>query len=250
VTRYRTIVADPPWDHSDAPLGRQRAAGREDFLPYPAMSVATIAAIPVTALAVPGAHIYLWTTNRFLWDAPSVLKAWGFEPATTIVWCKKPMGLGGGSAAFANTTEFVVWGRKRFGAEIAAARQALDISPADLERKVRALIPSLPAVRSRGDTGLVARWEDDSAWPTPEHIDALSTIFGWNPEAFAGAPSKRWHTTWFGWKRAAHSAKPEAFLDLVEETSPGPYLELFARRNRLGWDTWGNEALEHVELGA
>ena len=45
-----------------------------------------------------------------------------------------------------------------------------------------------------------------------------------------------------------HSAKPEAFLDLVERASPGPYLELFARRNRLGWDTWGNEALEHVEM--
>jgi N6-adenosine-specific RNA methylase IME4 len=26
--------------------------------------------------------------------------------------------------------------------------------------------------------------------------------------------------------------------------------ELFARRQRLGWDTWGNEALEHVELTA
>ena len=45
-----------------------------------------------------------------------------------------------------------------------------------------------------------------------------------------------------------HSQKPEAFLDLVERVSPGPYLELFARRQRLGWDTWGNEALEHLEL--
>jgi len=48
--------------------------------------------------------------------------------------------------------------------------------------------------------------------------------------------------------RHAHSQKPEAFFDLVERVSPAPYLELFARRNRLGWDTWGNEALEHVEL--
>jgi N6-adenosine-specific RNA methylase IME4 len=44
-----------------------------------------------------------------------------------------------------------------------------------------------------------------------------------------------------------HSAKPEAFMDYIEQASPGPYLELFARRNRLGWDTWGNESLEHVE---
>jgi hypothetical protein len=47
-----------------------------------------------------------------------------------------------------------------------------------------------------------------------------------------------------------HSAKPEAFLDLVEQLSPGPRLELFARRQRLGWDTWGNEALEHVAIDA
>jgi N6-adenosine-specific RNA methylase IME4 len=50
------------------------------------------------------------------------------------------------------------------------------------------------------------------------------------------------------WPRLPHSVKPEAFYDLVEQASPGPYLELFARRNRLGWDTWGNESLEHVDL--
>jgi len=68
----------------------------------------------------------------------------------------------------------------------------------------------------------------------------------------------RGRSTWFQWPRTRHytesgytqhSTKPEAFLDMVETVSPGPYLELFARRNRLGWDTWGNEALEHVELG-
>ncbi len=37
----------------------------------------------------------------------------------------------------------------------------------------------------------------------------------------------------------AHSAKPPAFLDIVERVSPGPYVELFARTPRLGWDSWG-----------
>ena len=46
-----------------------------------------------------------------------------------------------------------------------------------------------------------------------------------------------------------HSAKPDGFYDLVEAASPGPYLDLFARRQRLGWDTWGDEALCHVDLG-
>jgi N6-adenosine-specific RNA methylase IME4 len=39
-----------------------------------------------------------------------------------------------------------------------------------------------------------------------------------------------------------HSAKPECFQDAIERVSPGPYLELFARRERIGWDTWGNES--------
>ncbi len=42
--------------------------------------------------------------------------------------------------------------------------------------------------------------------------------------------------------RRHHSAKPESFFDLVESCSPGPYLEMFARRRRFGWHVWGNEA--------
>lgn len=56
-------------------------------------------------------------------------------------------------------------------------------------------------------------------------------------------------TLWL-WPRLPHSQKPDAFYDLVELASPGPYLDMFARRQRLGWDTWGDEALEHVSLGS
>ena len=36
-----------------------------------------------------------------------------------------------------------------------------------------------------------------------------------------------------------HSGKPDAFFDLVESASPGPFLELFSRSGREGWVTWG-----------
>jgi N6-adenosine-specific RNA methylase IME4 len=41
-----------------------------------------------------------------------------------------------------------------------------------------------------------------------------------------------------------HSRKPDEFFDIVESVSPGPYLEVFARRPkpRPGWTRWGNEA--------
>lgn len=41
----------------------------------------------------------------------------------------------------------------------------------------------------------------------------------------------------------AHSAKPDAFYDMVERTCPAPaYLKLFARSNRANWISWGDEA--------
>jgi N6-adenosine-specific RNA methylase IME4 len=46
----------------------------------------------------------------------------------------------------------------------------------------------------------------------------------------------------FAAPRTVHSAKPDRFYEIVERVSPGPYLELFARRRRYGWDVWGNEA--------
>ncbi len=53
---------------------------------------------------------------------------------------------------------------------------------------------------------------------------------------------------WWTWKRPydergkpRHSSKPEDFYKLVEQVSPGPYLEMFARRTRPGWDAWGDE---------
>lgn len=41
--------------------------------------------------------------------------------------------------------------------------------------------------------------------------------------------------------RLKHSEKPELFRQLIMQVSPGPYLELFARRDVPGWTVWGNE---------
>lgn len=45
-------------------------------------------------------------------------------------------------------------------------------------------------------------------------------------------------------RKREHSRKPDEIYDLVESCSPGPYLELFARFKRDGWDQWGNEDVE------
>lgn len=41
--------------------------------------------------------------------------------------------------------------------------------------------------------------------------------------------------------RREHSRKPEQVYDCIERLVCGPYLELFARQSRKGWDRWGNQ---------
>ncbi len=48
--------------------------------------------------------------------------------------------------------------------------------------------------------------------------------------------------------RTPHSEKPEAAFKMVEEQSPGPYLEMFARRRRPGWSAWGDEVASDITL--
>ncbi len=49
--------------------------------------------------------------------------------------------------------------------------------------------------------------------------------------------------TWFQAPRGpnGHSSKPVEFYGLVESCSPGPYLEMFARSDRVDWTPWGAE---------
>ena len=64
----------------------------------------------------------------------------------------------------------------------------------------------------------------------------------------AGVPSDKRLPNVFMAPRTGHSSKPDLFFDLVESISPGPYLEMFARRERLGWDSWGDQSLGTAEM--
>lgn len=192
--KYRTIVADPPWQTTAGAAsgaytvvdGKQvwnLSSTKSRPLAYATMSVADISALPVSELADSDAHLYLWTTNGYLPQAFDVLRAWGFAYSTTIVWAKTPFGGGGLGGKWRITTEFLL----------------------------HATRGSLPAIGQ-----IIGTWFHDK-------------------RPYEGGYPK-------------HSAKPPAFQDRIEQVSPGPYLELFAREQRLGWDTWGNEALEHVAM--
>jgi N6-adenosine-specific RNA methylase IME4 len=48
--------------------------------------------------------------------------------------------------------------------------------------------------------------------------------------------------------RSSHSVKPAEFYTMAEQQSPAPRLEMFARKERQGWASWGNEIQNSVEL--
>ncbi|HWA55000.1 MAG TPA: MT-A70 family methyltransferase [Solirubrobacterales bacterium] len=42
-------------------------------------------------------------------------------------------------------------------------------------------------------------------------------------------------------RKREHSRKPDQLYEIIEECSPGPWVELFARNEREGWHQWGDE---------
>jgi N6-adenosine-specific RNA methylase IME4 len=54
--------------------------------------------------------------------------------------------------------------------------------------------------------------------------------------------------TWMFAPLQEHSHKPEEQYDIIERVSPGPYLELFARRRRNGWAAWGDQIESDVDI--
>ena len=178
--RYRTILADPPWQFQNR-TGKM-APEHKRLSRYSTMTLAEIASLPVAKIADDRAHLYLWVPNALLNEGIHVLEAWGFRYKTNLVWHKirkdgGPDGRGVGFY-FRNTTELVLFGvRGKNVRTLAAGRRQVNI------------------IRSQ---------------------------------------------------KREHSRKPDQLYEIVEACSEGPYLELFARGGRVGWTSWGDQAIDYA----
>ena len=161
--KYRTVLADPPWRYDNS-ASRGAAANH-----YSTMTTEDICAEPVADLVEPDAHLHLWTTNGFLEAAFHVMRAWGFEYKSCLVWIKPTIGMGN---YWRVSHEFLLYG----------ARGRLPFRRND--------------VRS-----------------------------------------------WVLARRSIHSRKPFCFRELIEQVSPGPYLELYGREEQpnTDWTVYGNQ---------
>jgi N6-adenosine-specific RNA methylase IME4 len=54
-------------------------------------------------------------------------------------------------------------------------------------------------------------------------------------------PPGRRQVNLFKTRKEEHSKKPSELYRIIEDCSPKPYLELFARERRTGWIQWGDE---------
>lgn len=102
--QYRVIVVDPPW-----PIEKIERDCRPNqrAMDYPTLSLDEIAARRPPAAK--DAHLWLWTTHRFLPDALKILEAWGAKYICTFVW-HKPGGFQVTGLPQFNC-EFAVYGR-------------------------------------------------------------------------------------------------------------------------------------------
>lgn len=88
--KYKTILADPPWDINQRGRNSTRSAERH----YNLMPLEQIKSMPVTDLCEENAHLYLWIPNGLLQEGLDVIKAWDFTFRSPIYWIKPRLGLG------------------------------------------------------------------------------------------------------------------------------------------------------------
>jgi N6-adenosine-specific RNA methylase IME4 len=71
-------------------------------------------------------------------------------------------------------------------------------------------------------------------------------LFGVRGQLRTSAPGRR-QVNVLSTRKREHSRKPDEAYDIIEDCSPGPFLELFARAPRDAWKQWGNEVNTYLK---
>jgi N6-adenosine-specific RNA methylase IME4 len=112
--RFATVLADPPWrfvNRTGKVAPEHRRLSR-----YPTLSVEEICALPVADHLEATAHCYLWVPNALLPEGLEVMRAWGFQYKSNLIWHKvrKDGGSDGRGVGFyfRNVTEIILFGTR------------------------------------------------------------------------------------------------------------------------------------------
>jgi N6-adenosine-specific RNA methylase IME4 len=186
--QFSTILADPPWRFINR-TGKMAPEHRR-LNRYGTMDLEEIMALPVQTATTATSHLYLWVPNALLPEGIQVLKAWGFEYKSNIIWHKirkdgGPDGRGVGFY-FRNVTELILFGvRGKNARTLAPGRRQVNFlatQKREHSRKPDELYPIIEACSPGPYLELFARgtrpqwtgWGDQSAeyditWDTYAH---------------------------------------------------------------------------------
>jgi N6-adenosine-specific RNA methylase IME4 len=90
--RYGVILADPEWRFE--PYSRETGIDRAADNHYPTSPLDVIKARDVPSISADDCVLFLWATAPMLPEALEVLKAWGFDYRSQIIWHKERIGTG------------------------------------------------------------------------------------------------------------------------------------------------------------
>ena len=177
--KFRTILADPPWQFNNR-TGKVAPEHRR-LMRYPTMTLDEIKSLPVADLVEEPAHLYLWVPNALVPVGIEVLQAWGFEYKTLLVWHKirKDGGSDGRGVGFyfRNVTEIVLFGvRGKKARTLAPGRSQVNLIESmkrEHSRKPDELYPIIEACSPGPYLELFARgWRDGwTGWGNEANID-------------------------------------------------------------------------------
>ena len=128
--RFRTILADPPWQFQNR-TGKMAPEHRR-LNRYGTLGFDEIRALPVAEATDVIAHLYLWVPNALLPEGLEVMRAWGFSYKSNLVWHKiRKDGASDGRGVgfyFRNVTELVLFGiRGRNARTLAPGRRQVNL---------------------------------------------------------------------------------------------------------------------------
>jgi len=84
--RFGSILADSPWQFQNR-TGKV-APEHKRLSRYSTLSPAKIKELPVAHAAAPMCHLYLWVPSALLPEGLEVMKSWGFQYKSNIIWHK------------------------------------------------------------------------------------------------------------------------------------------------------------------
>lgn len=128
--KFKTVLADPPWQFQNR-TGKM-APEHKRLNRYSTMRLEDIKQLPVSDIVDDHAHLYLWVPNALLPEGLEVMKSWGFEYKSNIIWEKVrkdgfPDGRGVGFY-FRNVTEMLLFGvRGKSNRTLAPARSQVNL---------------------------------------------------------------------------------------------------------------------------